>query len=102
MKLSKLTEAKYAGPKMYVVNAFDPEEGLLDVYAGPFNRKKEAEQYASDLDSTIKQMIEKAGGDNEFGRFVWDELPRFDVIEVDSPDSFKNEWLHTIQTQYLN
>jgi hypothetical protein len=100
LELAGITEAKYASQKLWVVNAFDPEEGLLEVYAGPFTSEDEANNFAKSLSTTIKQMFEQAGGHDEFGKYYLDDLPIFSVIEIDNPDVFKNEILSDIRSKF--
>lgn len=100
MKLNNLFEARYQGKDAWVVDAFDPEEGQLDWYAGPFNSEKEAEDFASQLRAKIEKMLFDAGGENRFGRFMLDEIPRFSASKVNSPDSFEHAMITSVLRQF--
>lgn len=100
MKLNNLLEARYQGPTTWIVQVFDPEEGILDWYGGPFTNQSEAKQFADELESSIKNMLEQAGGEEEFGRFMYDDLPRFDTVEVSSPDAFKHTFIRSVRRQF--
>lgn len=43
--IKNLTEARYAGKTLYFIQAFDPEDGLLETFAGPFDNKNEANKF---------------------------------------------------------
>jgi hypothetical protein len=100
MKLSNLTEAKYQGRDTWVVQTFDPEEGILDWYAGPFNTESEAKLFADNLRTAIVEMLEQSGGEEEFGRFMYDETPRFEPVKVSSPDAFKHTMINSVRRQF--
>jgi len=47
--IKQLNEAGYAGREVYFVQAFDPEDGDISTYAGPFDKKSLAENFAHNM-----------------------------------------------------
>jgi len=64
--IKKLTEARYAGREVYFVGAFDPEDGQLDTFAGPFNNKATAENFAHNMAERDKREFKGKINPNDF------------------------------------
>jgi hypothetical protein len=60
MKLSNLLEAKYAKQVTYIVQAFDPEDGDMGTYAGPFTNEQDAKKFAATMQARFRGASEDA------------------------------------------
>lgn len=100
MKLNNLLEAKYAGRETWIVQVFDPEEGLIEEFAGPFNTENEAQKFANELRATLEQLINQAGGEEEYGDYALHDLPGFNVSQLDSPDVLQNKYIESVREYY--
>ena len=81
--IKKLNEARYDHRAVYFVQAFDPEDGDISTYAGPFPSEAEANKFANHMISRDKQY---------FGERVdWNDLPAYHVEKLLPPDAFIEE-----------
>jgi len=84
MKLNQLNETKYAGQTYYVVQAFDPEDGDLETYAGPFNNKATAEKFAKTANDTTENKFNNMDVEDDYRQY----LPTFHVQKIMNPQDF--------------
>jgi len=85
MKLNQLNETKYTGQTYYIVQAWDPEDGDLETYAGPFNNKATAEKFAKRANETTENKFNNMDiKDEQYRQY----LPTFHVQEIIDPQDF--------------
>lgn len=78
--IKQLNEAGYAGRVVYFVQAFDPEDGDISTYAGPFDKKSLAENFAHNM---------ARRDEREFGESVdMNDLPSYNVEQLLSESQF--------------
>ncbi len=81
--IKNLTEAGYVGKSLYFIQAYDPEDGLLDTYAGPFNSKNEAKKFVKWMEHHDQEMF----GD----RVDINDIPSYMINEMSSAKDFIKE-----------
>ena len=91
MKLRQVNEASRLTPELFIVQAWEPEDGLQDWFAGPFSNRQQAEKFATTARQMVEQEYEKSGGDEEHGKYGREELMNFFVEEMQAPEIFLKE-----------
>lgn len=82
--IKNLTEAGYVGNNsLYFIQAYDPDDGLLDIFAGPFKSKAEAKKFVKWMDHHDREMF----GD----RVDINNMPSYTINEMSSADAFIKE-----------
>lgn len=97
MKLKQLNEARYTtGKTLYFVQAFDPEDGDMEQYAGPFFNEASAKKFANAM---------FAAGENKFNNMDTDEqyrqyLPTFHVQTIMDPQDFLQAMIRHLESMF--
>lgn len=85
MKLKQLNEARYTtGKIVYFVQAFDPEDGDLEQYAGPFHDEASAKKFATIVDRAVENKFNDMDTDEHLRQY----LPTFHVQKIMDPQDF--------------
>ncbi len=89
MKLGQLNEAKYTtgGKTVYFVKAFDPEDGDLETYAGPFQNEHHAKKFQKVATALVKKRL-RASEDPEYHK---NDMPVFIIEKIVEPEVFLQE-----------
>ena len=86
MKLKNLKEAKYSNQAAYIVQVFDPEDGIIQSY-GPFPDKDTAKKFGRAAETYVHKLFREM----DVPKNYVDDLPAFIVEEIASPnDVFEN------------
>jgi len=97
MKLKQLTEAKYAkGRTVYFVSAFDPEDGDMEQYAGPFQDKEMAKKFVQVAHATTEKAFVTVGVEDAHRMY----LPNFHVQKIMDPETFLRTMNEHIETMF--
>ena len=80
MKLKNLKEAKYSNQAAYIVQMFDPEDGVGDTF-GPFSSKSEAKKFEKAAENYVNKLFKEL----KVPKNYVDDLPVFIVEEIASP-----------------
>ena len=84
MKLKQLNEVRYTGKTYYFVQAFDPEDGDLEQYAGPFNDESSAEKFAKFATTAAEKKFTDMDTEEEYRAYI----PTFHVQKIMVPQDF--------------
>lgn len=82
--IKKLTEARYTtGKETYFVQALDPEDGDISLYAGPFQDEQSAEKFTKQMrDRDKKRYKDRVNQDDLPSYYVEKLLPADEFIEM--------------------
>ena len=79
----KLKEAKVLSrPQVFFVKAWDPEEGDISTYAGPFHSKNDAENFAEKMAQLDQQ---------KYAGLIDYDFPEYYVETLLGPEEFRQE-----------